>query len=451
MERRLVELLPRVGRRVARSLHKSPRGATTAAFEHATHTDLSPLSGYGVYRVGQSGRLCLLTKSEHYHVPVGHCFPGYELVNIARRLGVPNATHNNTRGHITRVLEEELVRAANANPRSRRALDRVLNLETGSLAAEAGLKLMLARFYQPQEDTRPCPDAGRIPVFIVLADDAGTPRGNYHGTTVIAQILRGMWPELADRLARPGLLRLAPVRPNNSADLGRAFARDGRGRERVAGLSCELVMMNYAARRLSESFVRQAADMCRKHDVPMMIDEIQTCLWSPALFMFREYGIEPDIVAIGKGFPGGEYPASRVMFNRKFDCLPQFGALVTNGQEELASLAYLVTMRWAAENADITAEIGDYYQARLEQLAGRFSGLLTGVGGRRHLSSLCFADLEAARKFVRLLAAGGLDISVQTYKADCPPSALTKLPLIAGPEIVEFVVQRIAAALSKLQ
>ena len=53
--------------------------------------------------------------------------------------------------------------------------------------------------------------------------------------------------------------------------------------------------------------------------------------------------------AVGKGFPGGEYPASRILFNdRMDDHLPQFGALVTNGQEELASLAYLITMRWAA-------------------------------------------------------------------------------------------------------
>ena len=35
------------------------------------------------------------------------------------------------------------------------------------------------------------------------------------------------------------------------------------------------------------------------------------------------------------------YPASKILTSAAFDSLSQFGALVTNGQEELASLAYL--------------------------------------------------------------------------------------------------------------
>ena len=44
----------------------------------------------------------------------------------------------------------------------------------------------------------------------------------------------------------------------------------------------------------------------------------------------------------------------------------------------------------------------------------------------------------------------GLDISVQTYKAGCPPSALTKLPLIAGYEVVDFILSRMGKALSEI-
>ena len=47
-----------------------------------------------------------------YPFPKVKWFYGYgdKLVENARRLGIPNATHNNTRGHITRVLETELIR-----------------------------------------------------------------------------------------------------------------------------------------------------------------------------------------------------------------------------------------------------------------------------------------------------------------------------------------------------
>ena len=69
------------------------------------------------------------------------------------------------------------------------------------------------------------------------------------------------------------------------------------------------------------------------------------------------YGLNPDFVAIGKGFPGGQYPASRILLSAEMDNLNQFGALVTNGQEELASLAYLITMEYAQENAEELRDI----------------------------------------------------------------------------------------------
>ena len=75
---------------------------------------------------------------------------------------------------------------------------------------------------------------------------------------------------------------------------------------------------------------------------------------------------------------------------------------------------------------------------------------LSTTEGRRHLASLHFHELEQAKAFVKLLGDGGLDISVQTYKGNCPPGALTKLPLIAGREAVEMVVGRMDDALGRL-
>lgn len=166
MQERLLELLPRVGRAVSRTLDRSATGAGTRGFQPVTKVAHAPLAGFGYYRVGESGSLHFIAKSEHYHAPLGHSFPGYKLIDIARQLGIPNATHNNTRGHITRLLEEELVRAAAGQDGTSRAAftrllrakkpsspNRVLNLETGSLAAEAALKMILARFYKPQADS----------------------------------------------------------------------------------------------------------------------------------------------------------------------------------------------------------------------------------------------------------------------------------------------------------
>lgn len=450
---RLRLLLPRVGEQLlAPPTFASAPGAGTQQFRSAAHTCMAPLSGLGYFRVGEDGRLYLMTKSEHYHAPLGHSFPGYALIDRARQLGIPNATHNNTRGHLTRILEEALLRAANDGPAASHShglnrLDCVLNLETGSLVAEAALKMILARFYRIQPDAPEPRYAGRVPVMLVMGNDTGGLSGNYHGTTLFTQMMRGMWPELATGLDAQGQLRIKAIRPNNFADLEKAFRQYETSPYKIAGFFHEIIMMNYGGRKLSRDFLQRAYALCAAHDVPTVADEIQSCLWAPELFLFREYGISPTFVAIGKGFPGGEYPASRLLFSATMDSLPLFGALVTNGQEELASLAYLITMRWAQANADVTRAIGAYYEERLREFAERHAAHIVEITGERHLAGIAFHEIDIAKRFTSLLNQQGFDISAQTYKADCPPVALTKLPLIAGPEVVDFIVEKMHAAM----
>jgi len=209
-------------------------------------------------------------------------------------------------------------------------------------------------------------------------------------------------------------------------------------------------MMNYGGRRLTPEFLQYAHSLCRQHDVPTVVDEIQSCMWAKQLYLFREYRLKPTFVAIGKGFPGGEYPASRILFSSVMDTMPQFGALVTNGQEELAALAYLVTMEWAQVNCEVTAELGLYFEKRIRKLASEFPSLITDVDGWRHMSTICFADLKIAGAFVAELRRRGLDISAQTYKADCPPVVLTKIPLTADCPVIDYIVDTMRDALNGL-
>jgi acetylornithine/succinyldiaminopimelate/putrescine aminotransferase len=208
--------------------------------------------------------------------------------------------------------------------------------------------------------------------------------------------------------------------------------------------------MNYGAVRLQQDFLSTAYALCLEHDVPVVADEIQSCIWSPEFFLFREYGLRPDIVSVGKGFPGGEYPAARILCSSALDTLPQFGALVTNGQEEIASLAFLVTMAFARENSDFIRDTGERYERCLRELATRYSSIIEKMEGRRHLASLFFRDTEKLTRFVSALTQGGIDISIQSYKARCPPSCLTKLPLVTNGKAVDFIVGRMDAALRGL-
>jgi 4-aminobutyrate aminotransferase-like enzyme len=461
--KRVDELLDSVGRKVTSGFGSSARGATTAAFIKASRLGQAPLVGYGFLRVGEDGKLYLVSKSEHYHASVGHDFPGYRLIENAKKLGIANITHNNARGHITRLLEEELVRVANGLKRGdRKSLDKalaskapgvlnhVLNLETGSLAVEAALKMMLARFYRLQPNSPSPPYHGRVPVFLVLADHEGGRQANYHGTTILAQAMRGMWPELAAGLDHEDLFLVRPVRINDAGHFEEVLLRYETGKHKVAGFFHELILMNYGAIRLSEKFLTRAYELCRRHDVPTIVDEIQSCIWSPELFLFREYGLQPDFVSVGKGFPGGQYPASRILFGANLDNLDQFGALVTNGQEELASLSYLITMEFAQANARYIKELGEYYEKKLKGLARKYPQLIERIEGQRHLSSIFFRAEEKVVAFIKILNEAGIDISAHTYKAKCPPSALTKLPLTATPKMVDFLTGKMDAALATL-
>lgn len=181
-QKRLNGLLETIGKQVVDGLVDDLPGAGTNSFSKATMVGASPLSALGFVRIGEDGKGYLISKSEHYHASLGHSFPGYQLVENARKLGIPNATHNNTRGYITRKLEQELVRAANGisvddgqklkeilASREPHILNRVINLETGSLAVEAAVKMMLARFYRPEETSDQPPYSGRRPVFLAMS------------------------------------------------------------------------------------------------------------------------------------------------------------------------------------------------------------------------------------------------------------------------------------------
>lgn len=444
MQDALDALLPKVGTRVIAPLAETTPGAPTDAYARAANDAASPVTGRGFFRLGQDGRLYLAAKCEHYHIPLGHNFPAYRLLDIARRLGVTNAAHNNTRGHITRLCEQALVRAAGSG-----ALSRVINLETGSLVCEAAIKIMLTRFYPSGNGEAPL--AGKIPVFLVMGDYEGGTGANYHGTCFLAQALRGMWRGYTQKAGEAGLFEIRPVKINDAEDFAKQFEAANWGERRVAGFLHEIILMNYGSIRLTRDFLQSAYAMCKARGVPILCDEIQSCVWFEDFFLFRQYGLEPDFVTVGKGFPGGNYPASRLLITREMDRLAQFDALVTNGQEELGSLSYLITMEYAKRDAARIAAVSARHEAGMEKLAAKHADTLSGVEGKEFLSSLVFRDVERTLAFAKRFQARCIDVSVQAYKQNCPPAAMFKLPLISTPAMVDFLHAEMDAALEAIR
>lgn len=452
-------LAEKVGTQVVPAFDGALEGAPTESFRRVTHKDAAPISGLGCVRIGQDGRAYLAAKSEHYHIPLGHNFPGYRLITKARQAGILNATHNNTRGYITRLMEQRIIADINGLGNDRDALsevlasrepkvlNRLINLETGSLSVEAALKMMLARFYRLDKTFEKPEYEGKIPVFLVIADNDGGCEANYHGTTILAQTLRGMWPAFYRQAEESGLYRVVSVKRNDTQDFAQKIAACNTGLFRTAGFLHEIVLMNYGGICLTPDFLQEAYALCNAYHTPTLADEIQSCMWYEGLFLFRQYGIRPDFVIIGKGFPGGEYPASKVVTTYEMDSLNQFGALVTNGQEELASLAYLITMEFVRENGKAIASMGATIEEGLQALGKANPHKIERIEGKGHLSSIHFQSVKMADDFSRHVNAMGIDVSAQLYKANCPPAVLLKLPLLIDEAAFAFLLERFETAL----
>ena len=459
------ELALQSGKKICDGLDASFPGAATNAFAKAFHRESAPLSGLGCVRVGENGKIAFIGKSEHYQASLGHNFPGYKLLLNAYRIGITNLTHNNTRGYLTRLLERELIRAVNGIDKNddealekvlaskdKHVLNRVVNLETGSLACEAAYKMAFARFYKLQGDFPAPPYEGKIPVFVVMADSDGGNTANYHGTTVLTQMMRGLWPDAAEILINAGLLKIVACPINDVEGFKKIVEEYDCGKYKIALFSHELVLMNYAGIRLTDAFVKETHAICDAHDIPVLVDEIQSCMWSKEMFLFRKYKCRPDFVSVGKGFPGGQYPASKMLTTAVMDNLNQFGALVTNGQEELASLANLITMEFARANASFIEKSGKIWREKLLNVTASFGGIVDKVEGDELLTSIIFFDRDKANTFSHILSDEYcIDVSVQTYKPNCPKAALLKLPLITTEKMMDHIISKIREGLEKVK
>lgn len=447
-------LLKKIGTKVVDTIAMENKGAGTDSYQHALNTNAAPLSGRAFYRIGEDGKLYFVGKSEHYHASIGHKFNGFKLIDNARKLGILNATHNNTRGYITRALERELVRTANGiaaddakalqevlNSREKHVLNRIINLETGSLADEAAIKMMLNRFYVLGANCEKSMYAGRIPVFFVIGDNGGGTEANYHGTGVITQTFRNMWPSFYQTAEKGGLYKVVPVKINDIEDFKKKIEEYNKPPYKTAGFMHEIVLMNYGGILLKADYLKKAYELCREYDTPTLVDEIQSCIWYEELFLFRKYELQPDFVVIGKGFSGGEYPASKVITTAEMDTLNQFGALVTNGQEELASLAYLITMKFMEDNGRIVEENQARFFKALELLAERHADVIAKIEGLGYLSAIVFNSLDIASTFAKKINQRAIDVSAQTYKANCPAAVLIKLPLVTSEAAIDFIIR----------
>ncbi len=154
-----------------------------------------------------------------------------------------------------------------------------------------------------------------------------------------------------------------------------------------------------------EGYLKAAFDLCKKNNVLLIADEIQSGLGrSGKLFAFMYEGIRPDAVIIGKALSGGCYPVSAVLSNKEVlgvfnpgDHGSTFGGNPLGAAVARESLKVLVEEKLVEKSF----ELGNYFRTRLTEIKSphvkevRGKGLFIGVelkpeakGARRFCESL---------------------------------------------------------------
>ena len=138
-----------------------------------------------------------------------------------------------------------------------------------------------------------------------------------------------------------------------------------------------------------KGFLKRTAEICKRHGILFMADEIQTGLGRTGkLFACMHEDVRPDVVVIGKALSGGFYPISAVLSDR-----PVLGLFTpgehgsTFGGNPLAAAIARAAMRVIVEEklVENSARLGEYLVEQLSEIPSphikevRGRGLFVGV------------------------------------------------------------------------
>jgi ornithine--oxo-acid transaminase len=133
-----------------------------------------------------------------------------------------------------------------------------------------------------------------------------------------------------------------------------------------------------------DGFLREAAEICRRNNVLLVADEIQSGLGRTGkLFAYMHEGVRPDMVIVGKALSGGFYPVSAVLSSKEVlgvfhpgDHGSTFGGNPLGCAVARAALRVLIEENLVKRSA----ELGEYFLGRLQTLRSSHLREVRGKG-----------------------------------------------------------------------
>ncbi|QEU62005.1 Car2 [Kluyveromyces lactis] len=262
----------------------------------------------------------------------------------------------------------------------------VLPMNTGAEAVESALKLArrwgyMVKKIQPNE-------------AIILGA-----RGNFHGRTFGAISLStdeedsrmNFGPFLENVTAKiPGGSDDEFIRYGEIDDYKRAFESHG---DKICAVIVEPIQGEAGIVVPRADFLTDLQELCKKHQVLLICDEIQTGIARTGKLLCYEHSpnCKPDIILLGKAISGGVLPVSCVLSSREImDCFTPGSHGSTYGGNPLASRVAIAALE-VVQNENLverSARLGKFLQDELVKLQHESNGVISEVRGKGLLTAI---------------------------------------------------------------
>jgi putrescine aminotransferase len=221
----------------------------------------------------------------------------------------------------------------------------------------------------------------------------------------------------------------------------------------VAAVLMETIPATQGFPVASEGYLPAVQSLCRQHGSLYIADEVQTGLGrTGVLWGVERFGVEPDLLVIGKGLSGGLYPVAAVVASRRVGAwLAEKGwaHVSTFGGAELGCHVGLRALELSSrpETLEGVRRVSDYLGTGLEEIRARHpflvdvrrQGLVMGLGLDHPLGAV---QLSAALYRHGVWAMfSGFDLSVLQFKPG----------LLVDDAYCDVVLERLDAALAEVE
>jgi len=312
--------------------------------------------GEGIYVWDVEGKKYFDFLSAYSAVNQGHCHPKIigALTEQASKLTLTSrAFYNNVLGEYEEFATKYF------------GFDKLLPMNTGAEADETALKLCRKWAYKvkgiPQNEAK-----------IIVCEN------NFHGRTITI-VSMSTDPEATSDYGpfTPGFITI----PYNDIDaLEKALESD----KNIAGFLVEPIQGEAGVYVPDEGYIKKAYDLCKKHNVLFIADEVQTGIARTGKLLACDHeGVHPDILILGKAISGGVMPVSAVLANDEIMLTIKpgehgstFGGNPLAGKVAIAALEVIKNEK-LAENAE---KMGKLFREKLSEVKSDMIELIRGKG-----------------------------------------------------------------------